>query len=96
MCKICSKLPKEIRDAAEHEDEILGYLKQSHISDKNISRLGELVESPNSKIAEWATLVFEIGKVKPHKKSRLKLLRRERPDLLAKLEETGLIMAHHW
>ena len=96
VCKRCSKLPKEERDAAEHEDEIYGYLNQSHISKKNMSRLVKLADSPNTEIAGLARLALEIGQIKPHKKSRLKVLQRERPDLLAKLEETGLIMAHHW
>ena len=90
------KLPKEERDATEHEDEIYGYLNQSRISEKNMSRLRELVESSNAEIAELARLVLEIGKIKPYKKSRLKMLKLRRPDLFAKLEETGLIMAHHW
>jgi len=37
-----------------------------------------------------------VALVKPYKKWRLKVLARERRDLLAKLDETGLIMAHHF
>jgi len=77
------------------EQEIFGYLKQSHISDKNVKRLKLLVNSESDKIAELANIVLEVANVKPYKKRRLKVLARERRDLLQKLEETGLILAHH-
>ena len=80
----------------EHEDEIFGYLNQSHISEKNMLRLRKLSESPNVRISMLARLVLEVGEIKPYKKSRLKVLKRERPGLFAKLEETGLIIAHSW
>ena len=96
MCKACSRLPKDERDAIEHEDEIFGYLKQSYISAKYLSRLRRLIQSQNDQIANLAGIVIEVAEVKPHKKRRLKELARRRPDLLDKLEETGLIMAHHY
>jgi hypothetical protein len=37
-----------------------------------------------------------VALVKPYKKRRLKVLARERRDLLARLDETALIMAHHF
>ncbi len=45
VCKGCAKLPKEQRNAIEQEEEIFGFLKQSHISDKNVARLKTLVLS---------------------------------------------------
>lgn len=89
-------MAKQEREAVEHEDEVFGYLRQSHISDKNVSRLRELAKSPNARIAELAEIVLGVAEVKPHKKRRLKVLARDRRDLLQKLDETGLIMAHHW
>jgi len=77
------------------EHEIFGYLKQSHISDKNVKRLKQLVDSESDKIAKLANIVLEVANVKPYKKRRLKVLARERRDLLQKMEETGLILAHH-
>jgi len=77
------------------EQEIFGYLKQSHISDKNVKRLKLLVKSESENIAKLANIVLEVANVKPYKKRRLKVLARERRDLLEKLEETGLILAHH-
>jgi hypothetical protein len=69
-------------------------LNQSHISEKNISRLKVLTSSSNSRIAELASVVLEVAQVKPHNKRRLKVLAEERKDLLQRLEETGLIFAH--
>ena len=94
ICKDCAKMPKEEQEAIEHEEEIFNYLQQSNISPKNISRLKKLADSGDSKIAELAGIVLEVAQVKPHKKRRLKILAKERRDLLRKLEETGLIVAH--
>ena len=88
-------MPKEKREAIEREDEIFGYLQQSHISAKNIARLRKLVLSDNERISEMAGIVLEVAEEKPHKKRRLKVLAQKRRDLLKKLEETGLIFAHH-
>jgi len=54
VCKRCACLPKEKREEIEHEDEIFSYLNQSHISEKNVSRLKKLAVSPNERIAELA------------------------------------------
>jgi len=95
ICKECARKPKTEIDEIDQKEEIFGYLRQSHISKKNVNRLSVLAESGNEKIAELAGIVLEVAKVKPHKKRRLKVLARERRDLLDKLDETGLILAHH-
>ena len=89
-------MPREEREEIEQDDEIYNFLRQSHISDKNVERLEVLVQSPNPTIAELAGIVLEVARVKPHKRKRLAVLARERRDLLDKLEETGLIQAHDW
>ncbi len=89
-------MPKAELDAIEQDDEIFGYLKQSHISERNVARLRILASYPNPHTAEMAGIVLEIARIKPYKKRRLKMLARERKDLLDKLEETGLILAHHY
>ena len=94
VCKKCARLPEEEREEIECKDEIFNYLRQSHISDRNVSRLRKLAISSNEQIAELAGIVLEIAEVVPHKKRRLKELARRRRDLLHKLEETGLILAH--
>lgn len=96
VCKKCAGMPKENRDAIEQEEEIFDYLRQSHISEKNIARLKVLASSENPRIAELAAIVHEVALVKPFKTCRLKVLAKERKDLLRKLDETGLILAHHW
>lgn len=96
ICKECARLPKEHRDAIEQHDEIYNFLRQSYISAKNLVRLEELAQSNNPETAELARIVAEVAKVRPHKKRRLKVLAKERRGLLDRLEETGLILAHHW
>jgi len=56
--------------------------------------LRKLVISPNEQIAELAAIVLEVAEIKPYKKRRLKEIARKRRDLLHKLDETGLILAH--
>ena len=81
VCKRCAKLPRAEREAIEQADELEGYLRQRHISDKNIARLEVLRRSENPAIAVTALLVLEIAKVAPYRKSRLRRLRQERCDL---------------
>jgi hypothetical protein len=95
VCKECAQMPKDKRESIEQEEEIFGFLKQSHISGKNMTRLKMLASSNSLRIVELATIVFEVAQVRPIKKQRLKILAKERRDLLQKLEETGLIFAHH-
>ncbi len=94
-CKECARMPKEQREAIEQEEEIFGYLHRSHISEKNVQRLEALGASGNRRIVELAHTILEVARVKPYKKRRLRVLARERKDLLQKSEETGLIWAHH-
>ena len=89
VCKQCVRLPKEQKAVIEQEDEILGYLRQSHISDKNIERLRALSLSQEICIKEMAALVLEVALVKPYKARRLKVLATERKDLLDRLLDTG-------
>ena len=96
ICRECSKRPREEIEEIEHSDEIFGFLKQSHISDKNIKRLRTLADSPYKNVAYHARIVIEVAEHRPFKRRRLKFLAREKPELLQKLRETGLIFAHHW
>jgi hypothetical protein len=68
-------------------------MNQSHISDKNILRLQVLSESKDSRIAQLASLVLQVARIKPYKKRRLKVLAQQNIDLLDALEKTGLIYA---
>ena len=93
VCKDCMRLPKGEKQAIEEEQEIWGYLSQSNISAKNLSRLKKLAASSNEEIANMARLVLEIERMHPQKRNRIRFLARERRDLLDQLEETGLILA---
>jgi hypothetical protein len=95
VCKDCTRLPKLERGAIEREEEICNYLKQSHISAKNLARLRTLAASADSRIAELAAIVSAVAEVKPYKRGRLRVLARERRDLLDAMQRTGLILAHH-
>ncbi len=95
VCKACARIPKEEREAIESEDEIYRFMNQSHISDKNILCLQVLSESKDSRIAQLASIVLEVARIRPHKKRRLKALAQQNNDLLGALEKTGLIYAHH-
>ena len=88
-------MPKEDREAIEQEDEIIGFLTQSHISSRNVSRLRKLASSGNDRVSELADIVLEVAQATPYKRRRLKVLARKRKDLLAKLDEADLIFAHH-
>ena len=46
-------------------------------------------------VAELAAMVLDVARVKPYKRRRLKVRATQRKDLLAKLEQSGLILAHH-
>ena len=94
VCKDCARKPKEERDAIEQEEEIYQFLTQSNISQKNRARLKALSHAKNPRIADLAGLVLEVAQVTPGKRRRLKVLAKERSDLLNRLEETGLIYAH--
>ncbi|MBU2455143.1 MAG: hypothetical protein KJ668_17695 [Proteobacteria bacterium] len=96
ICKACAKLPKEEIQAEENMNEIFNFLQQSNISKGNITRLHTLAKLSNEEVATHAQIVLEIAKIKPHKKRRLKFLARKNRELLNKLDETGLIMAHHY
>ncbi len=97
ICKECNRVPQEKRKQIEQEEEeeIFGFMRQSHISKKNMERLKTQSSSANTRIAELAVIVLEVARIKPYKKGRLKVLARENRELLLKIEETGLIYAHH-
>jgi len=94
LCKECAHMPIDTRNEIERSDEIFGFLNQSHISDRNVARLRELASSTNPRIAQRAGIALEVALVKPYKRSRLQFLSSKRKDLLEKLRETGMILAH--
>ncbi len=88
-------MPKTELAEIEHAEEIFGFLHQSHVSAKNLDRLRSLQMSTNSRISDLASTALEVATVTPFKKRRLLVLAKKRPVLMKKLEDTGLIFAHH-
>jgi hypothetical protein len=95
VCKLCKAMPKSERQAIEDKDDIFGFLKQSHISQRNVARLEQMANSDNPQVATLAAIVLDVARVKPYKTRRLKFLAQKHPDLLGRLRDTGLILAHH-
>jgi hypothetical protein len=96
VCKRCQARPKSERKAIEDQDDIFGFMHQSHISERNVARLEQMVKSENPQVASLAAIVLEVARVKPYKTRRRKFLAHNHPELLRKLEETGLVLAHTW
>ncbi len=96
VCKRCQAKPKSERRAIEDQDDFFGFLKQSHISEKNVTRLGQMAKSDNPQVASLAAIVLEVARIKPYKTRRLKFLAQKHPELLRKLEDAGLVLAHTW
>jgi hypothetical protein len=55
-----------------------------------------MAKSDNPQVASLAEIVLEVARLKPYKTRRLKFLAQKHPELLGKLEDTGLIFAHTW
>ncbi len=91
ICRRCRALPAAQRDALQSEHEILGFLEQSHVSDKNIARLRALASSRNSRIANLAVVVLNVSLVTPYRRHRIRTLARQYRHLLARMEKTGLV-----
>jgi len=51
ICRDCAALPQDERDAILQTDEIVGFLHQSHISERNVARLAVLAGSQNAEVA---------------------------------------------
>jgi len=71
--------------------EITGFLEQSNISAKNIKRLGSLTTSAVPGIADLASLVLAVARIKPRKRRRFKFLARNDRPLLNRLIQCGLL-----
>ena len=70
VCKQCAGMPKEQRRVIELEEEIFGFMAQTHITDRNISRLQTLATSPIRRISELATPMLEVVTSSPRKKKK--------------------------
>ena len=94
VCKRCQAKPKRERQVIENMDELFRFMCQSHISEKNIVRLEQMVKSVNPHVARLAAIVLRVARVKPYRTKRLKFLAQRQPELLRELEGTGLVLSH--
>jgi hypothetical protein len=88
-------MPKSVRQVIESMDEIFWFMRQSHISEKNVARL-EQMKSENPQVASLAAIVLKVARVKPYRTRRLKLLAQRHPELIQELEDAGLVPAQSW
>ena len=92
ICKDCARLPRAERDRIQALLEIEGFLSQSNISAKNMSRLKTLTKFPDQEVQEKAELLLEVARLRPYKRKRRGYLARHRPDLLDRLVGQGLLL----
>jgi hypothetical protein len=96
VCKRCQAKPKSERQVIENTDEIFRFMRQSHISGKNVMRLEQMVKSENPHVATLAAIVLRVARVKPYRTRRLKFLAQRQAELLRELEDMGLVLSHSW
>ncbi len=84
-------MPKANRLRMLLTDEVLGFLQQSNISKKNITRLTVIEQCGIDDVARLATVVREIAIAKPGKRKRWNFVRRGRPQLFQQALDVGLI-----
>ena len=96
VCKRCQAMPKSERQVIENMDEIFRFMRQSHISEKNVARLEQMVKSENPQVASLAAIVLNVARLKPYRTRRLTFLAQRQPELLQELEDAGLVPAQRW
>ena len=96
VCKRCQAMPKSERQVIENMDDIFRFMRQSHISEKNVARLEQMVKSESPRVASLAAIVLKVAQVKPYRTRRLKFLAQRHSELLQELEDAGLILAQSW
>jgi len=60
ICNRCMQMPKQKRKLIEAELELSSFLGQTHISDRNISRVRQLAGILNSKVSTLASEMLEV------------------------------------
>ena len=96
LCKRCQSKPKSELQVIENMDEIFRFMRQSHISEKNVARLEQMMKSENPRVASLASIVLKVARVKPYRTRRLKFLAQRHPELIQELEDAGLVLAQSW
>ena len=65
ICNRCMQIPKQKRKLLEAELELAAFLAQTHISDRNISRVRQLSDSPYPQVALLAAGMLEVVSESP-------------------------------
>ena len=91
ICKQCASMPKEKRQFVQAQEEVYTFLSQSHITDRNVSKLRQLAASENSRISRMACPMLEIVQAAPRKKQRALLTTKMRDAISAKWAESGIV-----
>jgi hypothetical protein len=92
ICRDCERLPRKVRFRIEARLEIDGFLwRQSCMSEKNLKRLNELAGCDDPEVSESASVVHDIGKVRPHRRRRLGSIRSGHPELWQRMVRAGIV-----
>jgi hypothetical protein len=91
LCRTCSRVPHDAREAIRARRDLWRILEQSNISQRSLQRAADLQSHPQEEIASMARLVIEIGLAHPRRKGRFKYLRRQRPALFRRIESDPLL-----
>ena len=89
VCKRCKAMPKSERQVIENMDDIFRFMRQSHISEKNVARLEQMVKSENPQVASLAAIVLKVARVKPYRARKLKFLAQRAPGTAARIGRRG-------
>ena len=91
ICRDCRSLPQELLQRDLAMCEILGYVEQSNVSQKNIARLKSLASINDATFQSLRALILEIAQLAPRRRRRWKIVATRRRDLLLSAIEAGLV-----
>ena len=91
VCKRCRQLPRVERRRIMATDEVLGFLRQSNISKKNIKRLEALATIEEPTFQTLRMLVLDIAHTHPHRRKRWGRLRVSHPNIVDRAVAGGLL-----
>lgn len=91
ICSDCRTLPKATLQRNLAFGEIVGFLEQRNISQKNIARLKALDVIDDTTFQKLRLLILEIAQLAPRRRGRWKRLSSNNRDLLERAIAAGLI-----
>lgn len=91
ICSDCRRLPKAELQRNLAIGEILGFMDQSNISQKNIARLNGLALIDDATFQKLRTMILEIAQLAPRRRRRWKLVAANNSNLLQRAIEAGLV-----